>query len=329
MMGARHSQDGMVIQRTEEDAVVISLASHTTEIDGWHDSINPVSSTFRIGAGKSWFDVSALIRPNGFVLHSRTAGAYFSVGGVIANMVHGGGRTAEFMHDYVVKMLVLTSDGVFNEVEGEEELKYWRSSAGQLGMIVAIEMKMHSEASPFIVGIDPATGSPVIDFTKGGLAMERESTEFQTPANESEFASFLGELSSKVYATNAMYDSSQFFFNLYTNSLFEYRSNFSGPRFSGAGGDFGDIEKAAKYDAATKALTEANADVAFTGGPVLPAMTVDTLCAILCMPPSGPFGDGSSCIQIPSQMVPGANLCEVEIEANAALSIATFVSFTL
>jgi len=321
MMGARHSQDGLVIQRTEEDAVVISLASHTTEVDGWHDSIDPASLTFRIGAGKSWFDVSALIRPHGFVLHSRTSGAFFSVGGVIANMVHGGGRTAEFMHDYVVKMLVLTSDGIFHEIEGDEELKYWRSSAGQLGMIVAVEMAMHSEASPFIAGVD-VTGSPVIDFTKGGLAMERESTAFQTPESESEFASFLGELSSKVYETNAMYDASQFFFNFYTNSLSEYRSNFSGPRFSGAGGDFGDIEKAATYDAATEMLTEEYTDVAFTGGALLPALTADTLCAIFCVPPSGPLGDGSPCIQIPSQVVPGAKLCEVAVETNAALSIA-------
>jgi len=92
MMGARHSWDGMVMQRNEKDVVVISLASHATEIEGWLNSIHrPESSSFRIGAGKSWYDVSALIRPHGYVLNSRSAGAFFSVGGVIANIVHGGG----------------------------------------------------------------------------------------------------------------------------------------------------------------------------------------------------------------------------------------------
>jgi FAD/FMN-containing dehydrogenase len=65
MMGARHSWNGMVMQRNEKDVVVISLTSHTTESEGWHNSIHPESSTFRIGAGKSWYDVSALIRPHG------------------------------------------------------------------------------------------------------------------------------------------------------------------------------------------------------------------------------------------------------------------------
>ena len=76
MMGAASSQDGMVMQRKEEDTVVISLASHSTQVDGWQDSIDPLASTFRIGAGKSWFDVSSLIRPHGFVLKTRTAGAF-------------------------------------------------------------------------------------------------------------------------------------------------------------------------------------------------------------------------------------------------------------
>ena len=63
--------------------------------------------------------LSSLTRPRGFVLKSRTAGAYFSVGKANANMVHGGSRTSGFMHDDVVRMLVLTSDSEIFEVEGD------------------------------------------------------------------------------------------------------------------------------------------------------------------------------------------------------------------
>ena len=324
MMGARHSEDGMVMQRKEKDVVVISLASHTTQIEGWHDSIDAASSTFRIGAGKSWYDVSALIRPHGFVLNSCATGPFFSVGGVIANMVHGGGRKVGFMHDDIVKMLVLTSDGEFYEVEGDE-LKYWRSSAGQLGMIVAVQMKMHSEAIPFISGIDPTTGVPVIDQSKGGLAMEKERTTFASPANPEAFNLLIQQLSQKVFQTNALYDNAQFFYNFYTNTLAEYRANFSGPRFSGATGDFGNAEKAKSYDDATKRLAELNAEAAFTGG-TLNELSEDYLCDIFCVPPTGPTGDGSQCIPIPSTFVPDQRLCKVPLEASAALSAYSLVS---
>lgn len=325
MMGAASSQDGMVMQRKEEDTVVISLASHSTQIDGWQDSIDPVASTFRIGAGKSWFDVSSLIRPHGFVLKTRTAGAYFSVGGVVANMVHGSGRSAGFLHDDVVSMLVLTSDTEIREVGGED-LKYWRSSAGELGMILAVEMEMHSEANPFVSGINPATGEPVFDLSKGGMAMERERTSFPPAANPDEFALLLAQVTEKVFQTNALYDSAQFFFNFYTNTLAEYRSNFSGPRFSGEGGDYGDAEKSGAYGDATKGLSELFADVAFTGV-AYDEINTDILCQAFCIPPSGPLGDGSPCIPIPSTVLPGANLCNVPVEVSAAISASTMVSY--
>lgn len=35
MMGARQSWDGMVMQRNEENIVVVSLVSHATKVDGW------------------------------------------------------------------------------------------------------------------------------------------------------------------------------------------------------------------------------------------------------------------------------------------------------
>ena len=54
-------------------------------------------------------------------------------------------RTGGFLYSYVTKMLVMTSNGNVSEIEGDE-LKYWRSSAGQLGIILAVEMQLIREA---------------------------------------------------------------------------------------------------------------------------------------------------------------------------------------
>lgn len=318
MMGATHSQDGMVTQRKEEDVVIISLASHSTRRKKWKDSIHPESSTFVIGAGKSWYDVSALIRPHGYVLNARTAGAHFSVGGVISNMVHGGGRSTGFVHDDVVKMLVLTSSAKFTEVEGED-LKYWRSSLGQLGIILAVEMKMHSEAIPFVAGIDPSTGNPILDLEAGGLNMERESTLFEPPQDENDFVRFISEVTSKIYQTHATYDSAQFFFNFYDNNLREYRTNFAGPRFSGAKGDFPNQARSEQYEASTKANQNRFSDVAFTGGEIQ-ELNEEIICELFCIPPSGPTGNGDPCIPIPSTLFENMKLCEVPLEVGAAMS---------
>ena len=160
-------------------------------------------------------------------------------------------------------------------------------------------MKMHSETTPLVIGIDPRTGQPIYDMEKGGLVIT--------------------DLIAKVYQTHATYDSVHFFFDFYTNTLAEYRTNFSGPRFSGADGPFPDVEKAAQYEGATQANTDMYADVAFTSSNLVP-FSEDIVCAVLYVPPTGPIGDGSPCIQIPSSMVPGKLLCEVPLEVSAALS---------
>ena len=52
-----------------------------------------------------------------------------------------------FVHTFILYPLpsVMTSDGKTSEIEGDE-LKYWRSSGGQLGVILAVEMKLVREA---------------------------------------------------------------------------------------------------------------------------------------------------------------------------------------
>jgi len=89
--GATHSEDGLVMQRGEKNVVLISLVVHKPANSNWVSRvINRTTGLVRLQAGMSWYDASALYRPQGLVLPERTSGRFFSVGGVIANPVHGG-----------------------------------------------------------------------------------------------------------------------------------------------------------------------------------------------------------------------------------------------
>ena len=104
--GSRHSHDGMVMQRTEMDTVLISLIDHVPEDAEWSSpSVNADTGRVRLLSGQSWYEAVALYRHHGLIMPERTLGRFFSVGGVIANPVHGGSREGGFIHSLVTKML--------------------------------------------------------------------------------------------------------------------------------------------------------------------------------------------------------------------------------
>ena len=74
--------------------------------------------------------------------------------------------------------MVVTSDGDFHVISDEAELVYWRSSLGQLGILVVVEMKMRSKSLPQISGMNPTDGQPILDPIKGGLRMSRDTIRF-------------------------------------------------------------------------------------------------------------------------------------------------------
>ena len=88
-MGTTHSADGLVIQRTSEDVVVVSLADYTTNRDDWADGIDTETGLARFRAGMLFYEAVAISRPHGFVFRERSAIPLFTIGGVVANMVHG------------------------------------------------------------------------------------------------------------------------------------------------------------------------------------------------------------------------------------------------
>ena len=96
-VGSTHTYDGMVMQRTEEDVVLVSLVDYVPDDEAWMPSVNVDQGIVRLLAGQSWYDAVALYRHHGLVMPERTLGRFFSVGGVIANAVHGGSREGGFI----------------------------------------------------------------------------------------------------------------------------------------------------------------------------------------------------------------------------------------
>ena len=93
------------MQRTEEDVVLVSLVDYMPDDEAWKPSVNVDQGTVRLLAGQSWYDAVALYRHHGLIMPERTLGRFFSVGGVIANAVHGGSREGGFIHSLVTRML--------------------------------------------------------------------------------------------------------------------------------------------------------------------------------------------------------------------------------
>jgi FAD/FMN-containing dehydrogenase len=95
----------MVMQRTEEDVVLVSLVDHTPDDKAWAPSVDVATGRVSLLAGQSWYDAIALYRHHGLVMPERTLARFCSVGGVIANAVYGGSREGGFVHSHVSKML--------------------------------------------------------------------------------------------------------------------------------------------------------------------------------------------------------------------------------
>ena len=104
-------------------------------------------------------------------------------------------------------MLVVTSDGDFHVISNEAELVHWRSSLGQLGIIVVVEMKMRSESLPPIIGVNPTDGQPILDPIKGGLQMSRDTIPFVQPTDDVTTVQLIQNVTTQVFTTLARYDS--------------------------------------------------------------------------------------------------------------------------
>lgn len=185
----------------------------------------------------------------------------------------------------------MTSNGIVSEIQGDE-LKYWRSSGGQLGIILAVEMQLKSEI---------ALGQ--------SLNMEQSNdnfiSSFVNPSTPTpmEIGNLIGSVTAKVYQLIATKDHVNFFYNMYTHDLASFYADFSGPPFTQA--------LSTQYaNAAQFYLNKFGLNASFTGGTKIELP--NDVCDF--------FGP------IPSPSVPGGLLCQNPLEVAAAISTYTIGS---
>lgn len=191
-------------------------------------------------------------------------------------------------------MLVMTSNSIVSEIQGDE-LKYWRSSGGQLGIILAVKMQLKSE---IVLG--------------QSLNMEQSNdnfiSSFDNPSTPTptEIGNLIGSVTAKVYQLIATKDHANFYYyNMYTLDLASFYADFSGPPFTQA--------LSTQYaNSAQFYLNNFGLNASFTGGTKI-ELPYD-VCDFFCNPPNV-----TPCVPIPSQTGPGL-LCQNPLEVAAAIS---------
>ena len=218
------------MQTKDKNTVVVSLAYHVVSDPNWQDTLNTDKSNIRIGAGKTFLDLMTIARPSGFLLKTRTAGRMFSVGGVIANSVHGGGKDAGFLYEQVSGLLVMTYDGTIQEVISSWELSNWLCSTGLLGIILAAEIKLIPD---------------------DGLEMKIDSTQFYPPTdtNSTSYDEFIQNITNKVYSMVAESTHVEFFYEPYSSTLLSLYTVNSGIPFPNPSNPTGNRITKASYQA--------------------------------------------------------------------------------
>jgi len=154
--GAGHSAGGIVTDGKDDSVVVMSLAEYTASGE-WEFGIKDMpdgSKRATANAGWTQFHLYERVRPLGFFLPAQTAGYFFSLGGIVANSVHGGSYKAGFVHGYATRMRVMHYDGTVRIVDDEEEMRYWRCSFGLLGIILGIEFQLEKREALQMYSVD-------------------------------------------------------------------------------------------------------------------------------------------------------------------------------
>lgn len=145
-VGTAHSFDGVVRQKTEQQTVVVSLADYTPPAAWNNVLVGGANPTVRMGAGKTFLDLMNLVRPQGYLMKSQTAGLFFSLGGVFMNpSVHGGTFGQDRLCSLVTAARVMKGDGTVVDVTDANEIKKLRGSMGLAGIVLAVEIALRQD----------------------------------------------------------------------------------------------------------------------------------------------------------------------------------------
>jgi hypothetical protein len=143
--GSTMSAPSLIIEETlESDMVVVSLDQYVASEPEWAETVlineGADFATVRASAGLTQLDLYSFIRPRDYFLHTITPSYFFTLGGLVANFVHGSSFGKGPYNDYVQSMRVMLHDGNIQHITDKEELRYWRNSYGLLGIILNVEL---------------------------------------------------------------------------------------------------------------------------------------------------------------------------------------------
>ena len=135
VVGTAGSADGLVQQKHETNIVVVNLANMAPNSD-WNGQIDTKKNVVRMAAGRTLLDLMSVIRPQGYVLSTRSYGRYFTLGGFFMNPgTHGATFGADRAAKLVTGVRVLLSSGKYVEITNPVEIQAWRGSFGLLGIV--------------------------------------------------------------------------------------------------------------------------------------------------------------------------------------------------
>jgi FAD/FMN-containing dehydrogenase len=151
IVGNTHSQTPVVTAEDEQKVVIAQLNNYSQQ--RWFEEedadyirdlvVNSKDDSCIVNAGWSLQQLYRDLRheDDELFLPAQTAGPFFTLGGVVANCVHGGAVNYGLIHNAVLAMRIINAKGEIFWVDDEEELRYYRSSFGCLGVITHLKMK--------------------------------------------------------------------------------------------------------------------------------------------------------------------------------------------
>jgi hypothetical protein len=144
--GAGHSEDGLVMQKQDENVIVVHLKDYVPSDPAWDGVIDAAKPSVKIRTGASLLELIATIRPRGYLLRSFTAGAIFSVGGVYLNPSVMGPIFAESrLATHVLSFRVMGPSGNITVYTDADDVKVFTGSMGLLGIVTAVEISIRRE----------------------------------------------------------------------------------------------------------------------------------------------------------------------------------------
>ena len=135
--GAMHSFNDQLFADPDTAFINMTLFNRIAEPRKAADG----NGTIWVEAGALIKDVSTTLHRHGLALENLPSLEYITVGGAIANGVHGSGLTsAATLAEQVIGMEVITSAGE-KKVISEEELPLYRINLGSLGVVTRVQLR--------------------------------------------------------------------------------------------------------------------------------------------------------------------------------------------